>query len=110
MSSMPQGRIHGNDHQRHGFRLNETELSTPTTSIDETVTPIEPTRTRPTATITRAEMEEGAGLGSNNTSDEEIVNLISGQESNDEQVTEGYSDDASGGAEQVREEMRTCGI
>ena len=105
MSSMPQGRIH--DHQRHGFRLTETEQSTPTTSIDETVTPIEPSavsRTMPTATITRADMEEGAGLGSNSTSDEEIINLTSGQESNDEQVTEGYSDDPSVGAEQIREE------
>ena len=67
--------------------------------------PIEPftvTGTRPTATITRAEMEGRAGL--DNTSDEDIVNLASSHESNDEQVTEGYSNDVSSVVEQVREE------
>ena len=67
--------------------------------------PIEPftiTGTRHTATITRAEIEERVGL--DNTSDEDIVNLASSHESNDEQVTEGYSDDVSSVVEQVREE------
>ena len=32
------------------------------------------------------------------------MNLTSSPESNDEQVTEGYSDDVSSGVEQVREE------
>ena len=78
-----------------------------TTSIVDMAPPIEPfivTGTRPTATITWPEMEERAGLGLDNTSDEDIVNLASSQESNDEQVTEGYSDDVSSVVEQVREE------
>ena len=61
--------------------------STQTTSIVDMAPPIEPytvTGTRPTATIIRAEMEERAGLGLDNTSDEDIVNLASSQESNDE--------------------------
>ena len=74
--------------------------------------PIEPitvTGTRPTATITRTEMKGRADTTTNlhgldNTSDEDIVNLASSHESNDEQVTEGYSDNVSRAVEQVREE------
>ena len=47
-------------------------------------------------------MEEREGL--DNTSDEDIVNLASSHESNNEQVTAGYSDDVSSVVEQVREE------
>ena len=45
-------------------------------------------------------MENREGLGSDNTSDEDLVNLTISQESNDEQVTEGYSDDVSSGVDQ----------
>ena len=75
------------------------------TSVVDMAPPMEPftiTGTRPTATITRAEMEERAGL--DNTSDKDIVNLASSHKSNDEQVTEGYSDDVNSVVEQVREE------
>ena len=47
-------------------------------------------------------MEKRAGL--DNTSDEDIVNLASSHKSNDEQVSERYSDDVSSVVEQVREE------
>ena len=109
-SPVPQVISHRTETQRHGTRLNVSTVlgqSTQRTSIDDMMPPIEPytvTRTRPTATITRAEMEERVGLGLDNTSDEDIVNLTSSQESNDEQVTEGYSDYVSSGVEQVRED------
>ena len=76
------------------------QTTQPTSSIVDMVPSIEPytaTRIRSTATITRAEMENREGLGTDNTSDEDMVNLTSSQESNDEQVTEGYSDDVSSG-------------
>ena len=88
-----------------------------TTFVDMTppIEPITAIRTRPTATITRAEMEGRADTLTNlqglvrdqeqndNTSDEDTVNLGSSHESNDEQVTEEYSDDVST-VDQVREE------
>ena len=76
-SPIPQVMSHGTENQRHGIRLNGSTVlgqSTQTTSIVDKVPPIEPytvTRKRPTATITRAEMEERAGLGLDNTSDED---------------------------------------
>ena len=109
-SPIPQEMSQVTENQRHGIRLNGSIVlgqSTQTTSIVDMAPPIEPytvTGTRPTATITRAEMEERAGLGLDNTSDEDIVNLASSQESSDEQVTEGYSDDVSSVVEQVRNE------
>ena len=83
------------------------QTTQPTTSIVDRVPSIESytaTRTRSTATITRAEMENREGQGTDNTSDEDMVKLTSSQESNNEQVTEGYSDDVSSGVEQAREE------
>ena len=62
-SPVPQAMSHGTETQRHGTRLNVTTVlgqSAQTTSIVGMVPPIEPytvSRTRPTATITRAEME-----------------------------------------------------
>ena len=94
-SPVPQVMSQVIENQRHGIRLNGSIVlgqSTQTASIVDMAPPIEPytvTGTRPTATITRAEMEERVGLGSDNTSDEDIMNLASSQESNDEQVTEG---------------------
>ena len=88
-----------------------------TTVVDMTL-PIEPitvTGTRPTATITRAEMEGRADTTTNlqglvrdqeendNTSDEYIANLGSSHQSNVEQVTEQYLGDDSA-VDQVREE------
>ena len=109
-SPITQVMSHRTENQRYGIRLNGSAVmgqSTQTTSIVDMLPPIEPytaTRTRPTATITRAEMEERAGLGLDNTSDEDIVSLTCSQEYNDEQVTEGCSDDVSSGVEQVRED------
>ena len=104
-SPVPQVMSHGTETPGHVSTV--LGQSTQTTSIVDMVLPIDPytvTRTRPTATITRAKMEERKGLGLDNTSDKDIVNLTSSQESNDEQVTKGYSDDVTSGVEQVRED------
>ena len=96
------------ENQSHKIRSSRsTMLGQPTqaTSVVDMVLQVEPFTvigTRPTATITRAEMEGRAGL--DNTSNEDIVNLTGSHKSNDEQVTEGYSDVVSSVVEQVGEE------
>ena len=113
MSPVPENQIH---EIRSSGSIILRQLIQATNAVDITL-PIEPitvTVTRPTATIARAEMEGREDTTTNlqgldNTSDEDIGNLGSSHESNDEQVTEGYSDDVSV-VEQVREEMRTYGL